>query len=70
MNALKADPKSVDLRAQASHFYALGARVLELFEDEDVINTLTDVGRSLMDSAGLFCANVTADISKSCSTNS
>lgn len=42
-NALKADPRSVDLRAQAPHFYALGARVLELFEDEDLVNVLTEV---------------------------
>ena len=37
MNALKADAKSVDLRAQAMHFYGLGARMLELFEDEEVV---------------------------------
>lgn len=43
VNALKADPKSVDLRAQAPHFYTLGAKVLELFEDEAVVDVLTDV---------------------------
>lgn len=46
MNALKADPNSVDLRAQAPHFYALGAHVLDLFEDENVIDILTEVGVS------------------------
>jgi GINS complex subunit 3 len=40
MNALEADPKSVDLRAQSPHFYSLGARVLELFEDEAVVGVL------------------------------
>lgn len=42
-NALKADARSVDLRAQAPHFYALGALVLELFEDDDLVNVLVEV---------------------------
>ncbi|QIW98700.1 hypothetical protein AMS68_004218 [Peltaster fructicola] len=42
INALKADPKSVQLRAQAQHFYALGARMLELFEDDEVVEVLID----------------------------
>ncbi|KAL1297295.1 hypothetical protein AAFC00_004850 [Neodothiora populina] len=42
MNALKADPKTVDLRAQAPHFYNVGARMLELFEEEDMVDILTD----------------------------
>ncbi|KEF57525.1 DNA replication complex GINS protein psf3 [Exophiala aquamarina CBS 119918] len=42
INALKADPKSVDLRVQAPHFYALGARIMDLFEDQDVLDTLVD----------------------------
>ncbi|KAI5809031.1 hypothetical protein DFH27DRAFT_542197 [Peziza echinospora] len=41
-NALKADPKSVDLRALATHFYALGCRVLQLFEDEELADVLAD----------------------------
>ena len=40
MNALKADPKSVDLRALAQHFYGLGERILELFEEDEVCNVL------------------------------
>jgi GINS complex subunit 3 len=40
MNALKADPKSVDLRALAPHFYALGARILELFDEEEICEVL------------------------------
>ncbi|KAF1950976.1 DNA replication complex GINS protein PSF3 [Byssothecium circinans] len=42
LNALKADPKTVDLRAQAQHFYNLGARILELFEEEELIDVLSD----------------------------
>ena len=43
LNALKADARTVDLRALAPHFYELAARVLELEEDEDVIEELSDV---------------------------
>ncbi|KAL6708983.1 DNA replication protein [Coniothyrium glycines] len=42
LNALKADPKSVDLRSLAPHFYNLGARILELFEEEEMIEVLSD----------------------------
>ena len=42
-NALKASPKSLDLRAQAQHFYALGCRMLEIFDDEDLAYVLDDV---------------------------
>lgn len=45
MNALKADPKSVDLRAQAQHFYGLGMRLLELFEEEEVCDVLMETWR-------------------------
>lgn len=43
INALKANPRTVDLRAQAPHYYALGARIMELFEDQAVLDTLLDV---------------------------
>lgn len=43
LNALKADPKSVDVRAQAPWFYGLGERMLELFEDEEVGEVLMEV---------------------------
>jgi GINS complex subunit 3 len=43
LNALKADPRTLDLRALAPHFYALGARMLELFEEDEVSEVLTDV---------------------------
>jgi GINS complex subunit 3 len=46
MNALKADPKSVDLRAQAQHFYTLGMRLLELFEEEEVCDVLMETWRT------------------------
>jgi GINS complex subunit 3 len=43
MNALNADPKSVNVRHQARYFYNLGERILELFDDEQMIEVLTDV---------------------------
>lgn len=43
VNALKADPNSVDLRAQAAHFYPLGARIMDLFEDDDIVDVLIEV---------------------------
>lgn len=43
INALKADPRTVDLRAQAPHFYSLGAKMLEMFEDDDMVDVLMDV---------------------------
>ena len=43
MNALRADPKSLDLRTQAQWFYGLGERMLELFEEEETVEILTDV---------------------------
>lgn len=43
INALRADPKTVDLRAQAAHFFALGSKIMELFDDPDVLDTLVNV---------------------------
>jgi hypothetical protein len=43
MNALKADARTVDLRGQAAHFFTLGARMLELFEEEEMADVLSDV---------------------------
>ncbi|KAF2749544.1 DNA replication complex GINS protein PSF3, partial [Sporormia fimetaria CBS 119925] len=40
LNALKADPRTVDLRALATHFYSLGARILDLFEEEEMVEVL------------------------------
>ncbi|KZF25474.1 DNA replication complex GINS protein PSF3 [Xylona heveae TC161] len=42
LNALKASPRSVDLRGQAPHFYRLGTRILDLFEDEEIVDVLTE----------------------------
>jgi len=39
-NALKADPRTVELRAQATHFYGLGERVLGLFGEEVLADVL------------------------------
>ncbi|PSK35980.1 hypothetical protein B9Z65_5795 [Elsinoe australis] len=45
VNALKADAKSVDIRAQAQHFYSIGARMLELFEEEELVDVLMETFR-------------------------
>lgn len=52
LNALKADPRTVDLRALAPHFYNLGARILELFEEEEMIEVLSDVSPAPLVLAG------------------
>jgi hypothetical protein len=46
LNALKADPRTLDLRSLAPHFYALGARMLELFEEDEVGEVLAEVSRA------------------------
>jgi hypothetical protein len=43
MNALKADPRTVDLRALAPHFYTLSECILEIFEEEEMVDVLIDV---------------------------
>jgi GINS complex subunit 3 len=60
MNALKADPKSVDLRAQAQHFYALGARILDLFEEDEILDVLTETFRVRAVEIGDHAANAGA----------
>jgi GINS complex subunit 3 len=57
INALKADPKSVDLRAQSAHFYGIGAKVLEIFDDEAVVDVLIDV--SIFDGFSTIAKNDT-----------
>ena len=47
INALKADPRTVDLRALVPHFYGLGTRVLDLFEEEEITDVLIDVCETL-----------------------
>lgn len=47
LNALKADPRTVDLRSQAPHFFSLGARMLELFEEDEMVDVLSEVVLSL-----------------------
>lgn len=42
-NALKADPRTVDLRSLASHYYALGERILGLLEEDELVDILSDV---------------------------
>lgn len=43
LNALKADPRTIDLRSLAPHFYSLSERVLELFEEEEMVEVLLNV---------------------------
>jgi hypothetical protein len=43
MNALKADPRTVDLRALVPHFYSFGVRILDLFDEEEIVDILSDV---------------------------
>ncbi|KAL8727825.1 MAG: hypothetical protein Q9181_005569 [Wetmoreana brouardii] len=42
LNALKADPRTVDLRALEVHFYEGAGKVLEVLEDEDVGDVLAE----------------------------
>lgn len=64
LNALKADPRTVDLRALAPHFYNLGARILELFDEEDMIEVLSDVCRTAVAS---YRADHETDVQGTCS---
>ncbi len=43
LNALKADARTVDLRALAGWFYGGVARVLELFEEEEIGDLVAEV---------------------------
>lgn len=52
MNALRADPKSVDIRTRAQFFYGFGERMLELFEEEETVEVLTDVSSILSQNHG------------------
>lgn len=69
MNALKADPRTLDLRALAPHFYNLSERILELFEEEEMVDVLTDVcglSHGMQD----ILADKVADIQETSSRNS
>lgn len=43
LNALKADPRTVELRQLATHFYALGERVLALWDEPQLEEVLIQV---------------------------
>ena len=47
LNALKANPRTVDLRTLAPHFYELSARVLDLFDEDEIVDVLTMVRTQL-----------------------
>lgn len=40
MAALKADPRAVALRDQCTHFFGLGVRMLDLFDEREVASVL------------------------------
>lgn len=42
LNALKADPRTVELRQLAPHYYESAERVLELFEEDEVTEVLSE----------------------------
>lgn len=48
INALKADPRTVDLRALAPHFYSLAARILDLFDEEEMVEVILEVFSSVL----------------------
>lgn len=45
LSALRADPLTVDLRALSPHFFALGCRVLDLFEEDEILDVLEETWR-------------------------
>lgn len=64
MNALKADPRSVDLRSQASHFYRLGVKILQLFEEEEMVDVLSDVSNFLVFYIFLFLLHLLSSLNR------
>lgn len=69
MNALKADPRTVDLRALVPHFYSLAVRILELFEEEEMVEILTEVKTTAILSDQSMVDRRTTDIQEACSGN-
>ncbi|KAF3912127.1 hypothetical protein ABW21_db0205093 [Orbilia brochopaga] len=59
MNALKANPLSVSLREFATHFYALGERMVNLVEDaeEELVDILSDTFRQRAIEIADYAAN-------------
>lgn len=43
LNALKADPRTIDVRALAPHYYALSSLMLELFDEEEIVDVMSEV---------------------------
>ncbi|KAL9115187.1 MAG: hypothetical protein Q9227_000981 [Pyrenula ochraceoflavens] len=42
LNALRADPLTVDLRALSPHFYSLAMRCFDLFDDDEVVGVMLE----------------------------
>lgn len=68
-NALKAEPRTVDLRSLAPNYYRLSERVLELFEEEEMVDILSTVRGTCSPLRGYFgegaLANFRCRLSKS-----
>lgn len=45
-NALKADPRSIDLRAQSPYFYSFALKFLEWTDREDLLQIIVDTFRT------------------------
>ncbi|CAK7270795.1 DNA replication protein [Sporothrix epigloea] len=58
LQALKADPRTVPLRDQSAHFYALATRMLDLFEDADLATVLRDAFVQRTNDIGLHARKV------------
>ncbi|ERT03360.1 hypothetical protein HMPREF1624_01673 [Sporothrix schenckii ATCC 58251] len=58
VQALKADPRTVPLRDQSAHFYALATRMLDLFEDADLAAVLRDAFVGRTDDIGMHARKV------------
>lgn len=43
LNALKANPRTVELRGLAPHYYELAARTLELIDEDEIVDVLLEV---------------------------
>lgn len=60
LNALKADPRTIDIRALAPHYYALGSLMLELFDEEEIVDVMSAV--SIILSRAFLVAELYSDL--------
>ncbi|KEZ40733.1 DNA replication complex GINS protein PSF3 [Scedosporium apiospermum] len=62
VQALKADPRAVPLRDQSAHFYGLGTRMLDLFEDKELAEVLRKTFVVRAAEVGLHAGKVGDDV--------